>query len=128
MAFTAKVTEIIDIGGTVESEVNSFTDSAELRIDEAIADAQTDVLIAMVLDVSAVKAFYMVCDQNVTAEFNNSTTGTPAISLLAGIPYVWHASAYDAFLLTVDVTQLFISNASGATANLKVRALYDSTP
>lgn len=128
MSFSATLTETIDIGGLQVSQSNSYTDSAETRIDEAVTDSQTDYLIALVQDVSETAIVYIVSDQAVTLEFNNSTTGVPTIPLLAGVPYVWHANSYFTDLLATDITAVYVTNASGSTANIKIRFLYDSTP
>ena len=128
MSFTATITETIEIGGLQITQANSYTDSAETRIDEAVTDSQTDIPIALVQDVSETAIVYIVSDQAVTLEFNNSTTGVPEIVLLAGVPYVWHTNSYFTDLLATDITALFVTNASGSTANVKVRFLYDSTP
>lgn len=128
MAFTATVTEKFTLGTTTEDNVNTYADSAQLLIDEAIADSATDELVACVVDVSEIAAVYIVCDQAVTLEFNNSTTGVPTIVLVANVPYLWHTNSYFTNILTTDITALYVTNASGFTANLKLRFLYDSTP
>ena len=128
MSFTATITETIDIGGLQVSQSNSYTDSAETRIDEAIADSTTDGVIALVQDVSETAIVYIVSDQAVTLEFNNSTTGVPEIVLVAGVPYVWHTNSYYTDLFATVITTLYVTNASGSTANVKIRFLYDSTP
>lgn len=128
MPFTATVTEKITIGTTTNEEINTFTDAAQILIDEAIPDSSTDLLIALVLDVSEIAAVFIVSDQALTLEFNNSTTGVPQIDLVAGVPYIWHANSYFTNLLTTDITALYATNASGSTANLKFRVVYDSTP
>lgn len=128
MSFTATVTEKITIGTTTNEEINTFTDAAQILIDEAIPDSSTDLLIALVLDVSEIAAVFIVSDQALTLEFNNSTTGVPQIDLVAGVPYIWHANSYFTNLLTTDITALYATNASGSTANLKFRVVYDSTP
>jgi len=95
---------------------------------EQVADAQTDVEIEVTLDFSAVKAFYLVSDQDVTLETNDGTTPDDTFALLAGVPYVWNTDSYDTFLVTVDVTSIFITNASGSAATLYLWALLDATP
>ena len=128
MAFTATITETIDIGGLQISQSNLYTDEAETRIDKAVADSSTDFLIALVQDVSETAIVYIVSDQAVTLEFNDSTTGVPTIVLKAGVPYVWYTDSYFTDLLATNITKVYVTNASGSTANVKIRFLYDATP
>lgn len=112
---------------SIEDQVEQ-TGSAQLSIDEDIADGQTDVEIACVLDVSEIKALYIVSSQDITLETNNGASPTDSLSLKADEPVMWHADSLEANLLTTDVTALFVTNASGASANLQIECLYDSTP
>lgn len=96
---------------------------------EPVADSTTDFEVGFELDVSAVKSFYLNSSQDILLETNAiDATGGNAISLLADIPYIWHVSAYDSFLLTLDVTVLYFTNASGAIATIDIVALYDASP
>lgn len=96
---------------------------------EPVADSTTDFEVGFELDVSAVKSFYLNSSQDVLLETNAiDATGGNSISLLANIPYIWHVSAYDSFLLTLDVTVLYFTNASGAIATIDCVALYDASP
>ncbi len=97
-------------------------------MDEAIA-VGVDTLIVASLDVSAVKSLFLLSDQDVSFETNATDhTGGNIIALKANIPYVWHTNAYASFLLTLDVTAIYITNASGSSANIKLRAVVDATP
>lgn len=105
-----------------------YTSSAISELTEAVADSATDLEVTFTLDVSACKVFYLVSDQAVTVETNNGGVPIDTITLVAGVPYLWTTDSYDAFLLGTDVTALFITNSSGSTANIELRALSDSTP
>jgi hypothetical protein len=108
---------------------NEFVANAELaRIDESIPNNSTDMLIVWTCDVSQVKCIVIVCDQDVLLETNSGSTPGNSISLKADKPYIWDPDSYNAFLLTVDVTGLYLTNASGAAAALKIAGLYDPTP
>ena len=96
---------------------------------EPVPDSETDFEVGFELDVSACKSFYLNSSQDVLLETNAiDATGGNAISLLADIPYLWHVNSYDSFLLTLDVTVLYITNASGAIATIDCVALYDASP
>ncbi len=96
---------------------------------EPVADSTTDFEVGFELDVSAVRSFYLNSSQDVLLETNAiDATGGNAINLLADIPYIWHLTSYDSFLLTLDVTVLYFTNASGAIATIDCVALYDASP
>jgi len=115
--------------GTVRTTTKSYTGTLSVTVDgETVADSQTDQLLVMSLDVSAVKSFWMVSDQALTVETNDGTTPADTIVLVANVPYVWCTDSYDTFLLGTDVTALYLTNASGSTATLKIEAVVDPSP
>ena len=111
------------------SKTSTEADGAVTSVDAAIGDGQTDTAVVFALDFSQCTAFYLVSDQDVTFETNNATTPDDTIALLANVPYIWTEDSYDTFLIGTDITtNVFVTNASGSTANIKIRALVDSTP
>jgi len=126
---TFTLTKQIDGAGMALSRQHQQTASGVVLIDgEQVATATTDGEINFDLDVSACKAFYLVSDQDVTLETNSGSEAANTIALKAGKPYDWYTGDYNAFLLTVDVTSVFITNTSGATATIYCVAGYDATP
>lgn len=116
-------------GLTREWAISETGTAGSVLIDaETVANATTDGVIAMPLDVSAVKLFWIESDRNVTIETNNGSSPADTLSLIAGEPYVWHSSSLDAFLLGTDVTNIYVTNTSGATATLYAGVVYDATP
>lgn len=114
--------------GADRTKTITVTGSGSQSLDEDIANGQTNKRIEFTLDVSALKSIWICSDQDVTLETNDGTTPADTIALQAGVPYMWHSDSYDACLLTTDITALFITNASGASANLTIEALTDVTP
>lgn len=128
MAFTGSITtRFVGPTGTVEATVSKSA-SAEVSVDESIATGQTAFQINVALDVSAVKSFYICSDQNATVKTNSSGSPDNTLNLIANEPYTWHSTALNSFLLTTDVTAIFIANSSGSTATLTIRAVQDSSP
>jgi len=115
-------------GASTRSQDISVSDSAALIIDEAVADSSTDYEIACTLDQSEIAGLWIESDQDVTLETNDGSAPDDTISLRANEPLVWYTNSYYTCPITADVTALFITNASGDTANVRVRALYDATP
>jgi len=129
MSVTHRITHKIESPEGILEKINDYSaNSSQNIVDETIADGQTNKQLTCTLDVSAVKSFYMVSDQDVLFETNSGGSPADTIALLAGVPYVWNEDSYDAFLLGTDVTAIFITNASGATATLQIRASYDPSP
>lgn len=129
MSYTFKLTEEIEAGGRQIKKTQSITGTGRSGISgESVADAQTDAELGFTLDVSACKAFVINSTKNVTVETNNGSTPDDTLTLVANVPYVWHENSEHTFLLTTDVTALFVTNASGAAATIDVEAVFDSTP
>ncbi len=126
MSFTFSVTELLEMDGGSVTKKTTLANTGRVSIDEDIASNQTDKLVAMSLDVSACVAFYMVSDVAMQVETNATDhAGGNIITLVASIPYVWYTGKYDSFLLTSDVTKLYVTTTTAG--NLKVNALYDAT-
>jgi hypothetical protein len=97
--------------------------------DEVIASSQTDKVVNFALDVSACTMFLAHSTADITIETNaNDATGGNTLTLEAGIPYIWYTDSEDSFLLTEDVTKLYVTNAGDGSATLNIRSLYDATP
>ncbi len=130
----AKHTLSYGIGGsgiTQSQNVSNEEVGVAILDGEPVADSATNFVVAFVLDVSTVKSFYINSDQDVLLDTNvdapNPGVDGDVISLLANVPYVWHANDYNSFLLVVDVTDFRFTNASGSTATIDCVALYDAS-
>lgn len=128
MAFSHTITYQFSGGGRSLSQSNVFSAAAEYNIAETVADSVTDKEVACVLDVSEIKSIYISSDQDLLLETNINDGSVDVISLKAGIPYIWHTDAYFVNILDTDVTKLFLTNASGSTANFELRCVIDPTP
>lgn len=107
---------------------NDYTASGTVEVSESVADSSTDAQINVAIDFSALGALLIVSDQDVTLETNNGTTPDDTFSLLANKPLIWFSDSYFDCPLTVDVTAVFITNSSGSTATITIRANQDATP
>jgi len=128
MALTHTVeTKVVTAARTVLGS-KTYSGDAESKLEVAIADSVTDQQVNVAIDVTAVKSILMTSDQDLTVETNDGTTPTDTINLIAGVPYLWTTDQYFTNLLTADVTALYLTNSSGATANFDMECVYDSTP
>lgn len=86
-----------------------------------------DVEVEFPLDVSTLKAIYIVSDKDVTMKVNAKDDASPR-TLLANCPLVWfYGSGIDNPFGT-DLTKLFFLNAASVNATVEIRGLVDATP
>lgn len=122
-------------GNTDTNYSKSFQVSGggRIAINEPIPDGQTDMEVAFELDVSQAKSFMLLSDQDVTVETNDGTTPANTFNLAAGVPFIWPATEGQSFMdteagaVSTDITALFVTNASGETANFRADCIYDPT-
>ena len=75
------------------------------------------------------RSIWIESDYAVTLETNAvDATGGNTIVLVANEPYLWWDGSVIVNLITLDVTTLYITNASGSEAAVKIRVLQDATP
>lgn len=128
MSFTHTLTQQVAAPGRTLTRSLDLTGDHQQSLSVAVPDEAEDQEVAISIDQSQIKSLYLVSDQDVTIETNNGTTPDDTISLLAGQPLVWQADDYYACPITVDVTSLFITNASGSSATVELELLVDATP
>ncbi len=114
-------------GGQVLTK-KTYTAEMEINLDRSIPDSTTDLEIVIGIDVDQVQSIHITSDQAITLETNDGSTPDDTLLLVADHPYDWDTDSEDDFVLGTDVTSIFVTNASGAAANLKIRLLLDSTP
>ena len=130
MTYNASIARSLVLGGVSVGATEEQSATGQFGFNkETVADGQTDQVIQISIDVSAVKAFILISDQAVTIETNAvDATGGNTIVLVANKPYIFVVNDYVAFLLTLDVTVFYVTNASGSTATISCQGIYDATP
>ncbi len=135
MAFTHAMTSQVTVGNRTLKGTVSPSAGNNNSIDESIPDSSTDLLVNATVDITALQSFYMISDQDVTVETNNGGTPQETIVLKANDPLMWRKAGnqldgvdYPKNPFLADVTAFFITNASGAPAQLKMEILQDPTP
>jgi hypothetical protein len=94
-----------------------------------VPDSTTDKQVALAIDVSEVDFLIFVSDQDITLETNSGGSPVDTINMKAHKPYIFLGDDdYNAFLLTTDVTDLYLSNSSGSAAVFKWFIVQDVTP
>jgi len=122
-----QLTQVLNAPGISISGGKTYSASlSESLADVAAGNGTTQM--TMTIDVSAVKAFAIFSDVDITLKTNSSGSPANTLALKAGIPYIWTTDSYDTFKLTTDVTSLFFVNAGSVDANIKVTVVADATP
>jgi hypothetical protein len=114
----------------------AITAEGETDITVSVANGQTAFRVNLAIDVSQMKAIYIVSDKAVTIETNDSATPDETIVLQANVPLMWFAGptvdtgggASTMCPLPTDITDLYFANASGSTATVRIRVAQDATP
>ena len=126
MSFTHTRTQtLVAPSGTI-SNTKSYTGTANVEIDEAVDNGASNTQFALNLTVAQIQSIEIVSDQAITLRFNSTGAPAPLMALVAGKAYEWDTDAYFTNLLTTNITTLYISNASGVTANFKLRCVYNA--
>lgn len=133
MSLTHKITQNISYSGTGVGTLSISASSEQtagqfVEVNESIPDASTDLEVALELDVTQMKLLLISADGAITIETNSGSTPADTILVDTSNPKIW----FDGQLgvsnpFTTDVTALFVTNASGAAVQLKLRALVDPT-
>ena len=128
VSHTVKVEYLIE-GDAAGEPVRSYTISSEGGDDVSlsVADSTTDQLVAFTCDFSQAKFFYIYSDQDVTIETNDGDTPDDTFNIAAGIPFLWIYGSGITCPISTDITSLHVTNASGSTANIRIRKLEDLT-
>lgn len=124
MAFTTYVTSTVTQGTFTITNTDSYTTDQVSKIQESVATGTADQEISLAIDISKLKAFSMQASQAMTVKTNSSSTPQETFTLAAGSPVVFVDG--DTAIFSGDVTNLFITNASGSLATFSVIAAIDN--
>lgn len=127
MAYTHKVLTTFNNGTTLFSVQDSVTVAAQVTIEETIANGGTNVEVTVAVDATNMKSFALVSDQDVTVKTNSSSTPDDTFTLKANKPIVWTENMPNN-PLSADITSIFVTNSSGASATVRLVSGYDPTP
>lgn len=128
MSFSHQIAENWIGNGESLSGVGTYTQTGTFSIDETIGGAETDTEIAMVLDVSETEMIYIYADQIMLVEINDNGGGGGSLALTANKPYLWTSDSLYTDLMAVNVTSIFVTNATGTAGTFRVECIYDATP
>jgi len=118
-------------GGTSKSCTITKSSTGRVQCEESVANLETDFEITLpTIDVSACVAIFILSTQDVLLETNaDDAIGGDTLTLKANEPYLWWTAAPFVNKLTEDiVTNVFVTNASGAAATVTMEFILDTTP
>lgn len=115
---------------TVNTPLGSISGSGTETADgvayiNATLTVANDVQYDIAFKYTQLKSFIAKSSVACTLEFNNSGTGVPTITLVAGEPFQWRDGDLFANPFTADVTKVYISSATVGT--IEIAALHDPT-
>lgn len=125
MAFTIVSRETFAANALNIDASRTFSGELNVALNQSIANGAVDQEIILGIDTSQLQCIVLHSDRDLTIKTNDSAAPTDTLTMQAGIPRVWRTGDYAALFLTADVTKIFVSNASGADANLKILTLED---
>jgi len=110
--------------GSIAAIQRSYTPTGGDSINVAQATGTTNTQYQLAFTIASLKSCCLISDQAVTLKFNSTGSPAPQIILAAGVPYIWNTDEYFVNLLTANVTTVYITNNSGATANISLHFAY----
>lgn len=128
MAFSHVLTLGWSQGNLSISKQITKSSDAENNRDITVPQNSTNLAITFALDVSELKALYIVSTVNLTLETNSGSSPTDTLTLVAGEPVIWWTGCPVAIPFSADVTGLFATTGAVGEGLLSIRALYDATP
>jgi hypothetical protein len=127
MPIKHQVQTVITDGALRISSLTEQEVTGSAMVDELIADAVTNDLVSVMIVASQLKTFFLWSDQDLTVKTNNSGSPQETFNLKANKPVVWIAGMSTS-PIAGNVTALYITNASGSAATLRLLAGWDATP
>lgn len=128
MSFTHTHTSLVETGGRQVKASKTYTGGGNPSVSESIADSETDLLVVYAVDVSAIQSIIINSTQDITIKTNSSGAPDETLAIVANASYVWTIDSLFTNELATDITALYVTNSSGAAAQLDIEAITDVTP
>lgn len=126
------VTHNLDINWSNGNEQDNLrvtrTGGLALNLIEPIPDASDDLELLVGFSVVGLKLLVLSADQDLLLKTNSDSAPDDTVTLTAGSPVIWYQGCGWELPFESAVTALYVTNASGAEATLRMRALFDPTP
>lgn len=114
--------------GQITSTTDAFTADSELVYEGSLATATTNQILTFAFPFAKVVSAVLYSTKALTIKTNSTGSPDDTIVLTALKQKNYNTDmATAARLFTVNVTALYLTNASGATADIKIHILFDGT-
>ena len=125
---TGKITKSFSLGGqSLSIPADSATADTTVKLETTVNDGMTNFHRVLSVDASEIVMMGIHTTKAITIKTNSSSAPDQTFSLLANQGIVW--SVNDESVTTcpidTDITDVYITNASGATADVKMYFLID---
>ena len=107
--------------GTVVTTSQNYTSDGQVDVDDIVPPSTTNKNYALAITLANVKSLLIYSDQAVTIKTNSSGAPSDTINVKAGVPIAWNTDMLNSIPFATNVSQMFITNAGGNSANLKIR-------
>lgn len=127
MAFThVKGVTYKNDAGTIASVTNTYTGNAEANLELSVAASTTNGEHDLVFTAASIVSLCIYATAALTIKTNSTSAPDDTIALAAGEAITWASGDSATSPFTVDVTKLYITNASSTVAStLKIRVLHN---
>lgn len=115
-------------GGATVTQNVTLTAEAGQVVDVSVPGSTTDLQVNLAIDVSQLSHIFLLADGALTIQTNSGSSPDDTITLAASKPLVWYTGCGLACPLTVDVANLYLTNAAGSAVALQIRVQSDATP
>lgn len=92
----------------------------------SVPNATTDMEVVFPVDKDLCKLLVITSDRAITVETNDGSTPDDTFNVVTTAPTLYYPGI--GYVLTADIASLFITNSSGGTATVKIRAAQDVVP
>lgn len=128
-----KVTKTLYYSGKTVRTSKTYTEDEVVSLSTTVAGSKTDQHHILELDVSRIKALFVMADGgDLLMETNNAASGArdDYLDLIDGVPYTWSSDEANdpSNLIGTDIDNLYLTNAGSDTVTFEFFALIDSTP
>lgn len=106
----------------------TLTGDNYVQIVDSVVTATTDKQYNCAVDYSGLTGFYLLSNYAITVETNSGSAADYTWTLVAGVPQFWFTGTGGVNPLGDDITALYITNASGSTAQFSIFFIGDNSP
>lgn len=115
---------------TLSGSVTETLGDTDISSDIALTSSQANKQLDIVIDVSAMRSLFILCENAIVIKTNSSGSPDNTLTIPANTPVSWQRTLNAIFPcpLTSDVTALYITNGAASATTAYIRISSDQTP